>query len=831
MDQVGKLSMLRRLNASIRSSDRALGEEAADLAVRPQMMPSDAAADMDRAVAEESIVLRSYRPVLAIKNNEIELAFKDKSDGAVWEERLKEAKPVLDMAIRAVGRIELMRAGFEWIGTGWLVAENVIVTNRHVANEFAEKQSDSFTFKMGVGGKVGAAVDFLQEIDSSQQLIFGLVRPLHIEPATGPDVALFEIEMLSGDSQLAQPIPLSAKPAVSNAVVVIGYPAYDSRIPEADLMNSIFGNVYNKKRLAPGAITLVDSVKLQHNCTTLGGNSGSVLLDLESGEAFGLHFSGTFLTANYAVRSDIVAKVVAEANSGRSRREFPNRVSTPPPRAAVGTPRNVSFTIPVTVTVSIGEVDAVSTRRSDLSRTSADKPEEGVEARTAHHNGADRRDGPRAVRDHFLSIFQSAAADFASQIDAEESSASAAHASRIREAADELADIRFGHRSETAEWEEEGIADVSKICASLGLRYLEAAVGGDASRAESIRQQMTAGTCDPRWASTLTEYVKYFGVNGTRAQIPYVRPLAVGDRTIPISAGARIAVFGDWGTGAARARTVLAAIKQQKPDILLHLGDIYYSGTPAECSTNFKATIREAFGGGIPVFTLAGNHDMYCGGSGYYELVRTQNRDSLAQNSSFFCLRCTDSSWQILAADTGLHDYSPLVVTDALTYVEDEEQAWLEQRVREFPGRTILVSHHQLFSAFSQIGKPGTDGKLLPYNPNLLALLRRLEAAGDVAAWFWGHEHNMCIYEPFLGLERGRCLGHGAIPVLEEQKPYEVLKNSLSGQPSLVSETRLQVKDGAYENGFAVVTLGERGTAATVEYFTTDRGAIYREQF
>ena len=38
-------------------------------------------------------------------------------------------------------------------------------------------------------------------------------------------------------------------------VATIGYPAYDSRIPEPDLMERIYGKVYNKKRLAPGGVT------------------------------------------------------------------------------------------------------------------------------------------------------------------------------------------------------------------------------------------------------------------------------------------------------------------------------------------------------------------------------------------------------------------------------------------------------------------------------------------------------------------------------------------------------------------------------------------------
>ena len=44
-----------------------------------------------------------------------------------------------------------------------------------------------------------------------------------------------------------------------------------------------------------------------HDCSTLGGNSGSVVLDLATGQAVGLHFAGRFLEANYAVPAAVVA--------------------------------------------------------------------------------------------------------------------------------------------------------------------------------------------------------------------------------------------------------------------------------------------------------------------------------------------------------------------------------------------------------------------------------------------------------------------------------------------------------------------------------------------
>jgi endonuclease G len=316
-----KLVRLRRYNASVQQNDPKLAEESRDTGAELEAFtaaPSPEA--VEKQIELESIVMRRQRPVLAIRDNVAKLIFIDEADSEIWGERLKKARPLLDRAIPAVGRIDLTGARLDWVGTGWLVAENIIVTNRHVANEFAAR-SEGFAFKMGLNGQISADVDFLQEIDNSKRLVFKLLKPLHIEEPPGPDVAFFEIEIVSGNAKLAEPIDLATMIVNTENVATIGYPAYDSRIPEPDLMERIYGKIYNKKRLAPGGVTQIESTRLCHNCTTLGGNSGSVVFDLTNGQAVGLHFSGSFLATNYAVRADVVKKFLDDIRSGRRRRQ------------------------------------------------------------------------------------------------------------------------------------------------------------------------------------------------------------------------------------------------------------------------------------------------------------------------------------------------------------------------------------------------------------------------------------------------------------------------------------------------------------------------------
>ena len=313
--------------------------------------------------ALETIVLRVGRPVLAVINDEPRLEFRD-AESEVWRDRLIGAQETLRRAIQATGRIEVENhPSFEWVGTGWVVSDDVIVTNRHVAHLFARRNGSGFVFRQGRGGRtMTASIDFLEEFDRSESLDFRLRRILHVEDENGPDVALLQVEPMRG-RRLAAPIVLASRAATRDQrVAVIGYPAKDSRLPDQDLMEEIFGNVYDKKRLAPGQITEVRGEEIEHDCSTLGGNSVSVVLDLRSGEALGLHFAGIFLEANFAVPAALVADRLRglgrTANGGRqpSRERDSGRREVQLQSHVDATVSGITahYTIPIRVTVDIG---------------------------------------------------------------------------------------------------------------------------------------------------------------------------------------------------------------------------------------------------------------------------------------------------------------------------------------------------------------------------------------------------------------------------------------------------------------------------------------------
>jgi 3',5'-cyclic AMP phosphodiesterase CpdA len=364
-------------------------------------------------------------------------------------------------------------------------------------------------------------------------------------------------------------------------------------------------------------------------------------------------------------------------------------------------------------------------------------------------------------------------------------------------------------------------------CAHLALQLATAKLEGrPAAEIQQLEDALEFSTCDPLWAQAVTEYLKFFDED--KGKVPY-RPSSGPADPPPLllAENATVALIADWGTGTAEARALLEKVASHQPDVLIHLGDVYYSGTTAENDKYFLGMIDEVFGRGadrpLAVFNLTGNHDMYSGGAGFYDTLDRLNVPPLApagqlQTNSFFCLR--GSGWQILGMDTGLHDDDVFDVATSMTYLESSELAWHKDKIANAGGRrTILLSHHQLFSAFSAIGPEDNGDRSM----NALLQSQFGDVLGQVDAWFWGHEHNLEIYAPYAALQRGRCIGHGAIPVFATQEPYKsrvgdkiplLPSPGLPGVPVMLGTT-----GGVYNHGYVILKLDDASRTARVSYY------------
>jgi endonuclease G, mitochondrial len=258
-------------------------------------------------------VLSFGRPSLLIQNNEIAEA-----DSDVWRTRLMNVGPTLAPVIPAVGRVELLRStDFDWVGTGWMIDDDILVTNRHVANLFTKSTNNGFAFSSNfLGQELGAQVDFREEHNVTAEFEIRVTDILYVAAPgrENADIALLRVDRSSGN--LPEPLTLAANdPAAGTRVGAIGYPARDSR-NDGHVMAQIFGNIYDVKRFAPGfVVDPATGVAFTHDCTTLGGNSGSPIVNLDNGEAVGLHFAGRFRQANFAVRASEVRRQLSSFGS------------------------------------------------------------------------------------------------------------------------------------------------------------------------------------------------------------------------------------------------------------------------------------------------------------------------------------------------------------------------------------------------------------------------------------------------------------------------------------------------------------------------------------
>lgn len=224
------------------------------------------------------VVVTAGRPALIVQNGDFG------EPPAEWA-HLAGKRETLKKVLPSVGRIE--RDGvFKIFGTGFMVADGVVMTNKHVVLNFAENNGSGWRFKDGVG----ARIDFTAEHEIAGTNRFRIAEVLDVHRTY--DLAMLRLEVPSGASQPAPLKLVPRAPAVieNREVAAIGFPTFDTGA--GDL--SVFQNTFNVKRLQPGKSTGLkqgDTI-LGHDCSTSGGNSGSCLVDPRTGHVLGLHFDG-----------------------------------------------------------------------------------------------------------------------------------------------------------------------------------------------------------------------------------------------------------------------------------------------------------------------------------------------------------------------------------------------------------------------------------------------------------------------------------------------------------------------------------------------------------
>ncbi len=414
---------------------------------------------------------------------------------------------------------------------------------------------------------------------------------------------------------------------------------------------------------------------------------------------------------------------------------------------------------------------------------------------------------------------------------------------------------------------------------------------GDAQLQADLKTQLERFTFgNPLWQQMSQQYFDYYAQypfhkggrphyrawnapNGGKGSLSY----SVIEWRLP--SDGTVALIGDIGTGTDVAAAVLLAALSFKPDAILHVGDVYFSGTSFEFKHRFIGlieTVLDEVGVRVPVYTVPGNHEYFSGNIAYFDCLdsgRLTPLPSQRQPASYFSLRSADEGWQFLGMDTGyyghylaisddqqrvalqlLHGKDPRVLVNEAVQknpvpadtvvLRDDETQWHRHQIEQFRGQSILLSHHPLYSASIPCGtaqrtiqdaggKPILDRSDINREWIDTEIWRQLGRyfGQRVPAWFWGHEHNLNIfqndYRPsdwptdhdiadiFRTLPVGRCIGHSAIPVQEKEAPYA----QHYPVPLKSDRLRLGLTEGWYNHGFEIVQLAGAGRPARVRYY------------
>lgn len=283
----------------------------------PRQGVFEAGTDLRGAIARnaglEKIIEIIGRPSYLVQHDAIAVPATD-----VWGLRLAGCRDDLHRAIRATARVEITDSSGSWYeGTAWLIAPGLAITNRHVAMAFVKRNPDGTgTIRKDFKKKTMRVVlDFLEEheTDDTFEVEVDVEVPfIADDDETVADIALLKLK--ESARKLPEPIPLAAatpSPGQATWVAAIGYPALD---PDEDpkVRADIFNDIFEVKRVSPGMVMATPAGEwfFTHDCSTFGGNSGSVLLDVQSGGAAGLHFKGFARQANYAVRAEEIRRLI-----------------------------------------------------------------------------------------------------------------------------------------------------------------------------------------------------------------------------------------------------------------------------------------------------------------------------------------------------------------------------------------------------------------------------------------------------------------------------------------------------------------------------------------
>ncbi|GAB7549940.1 trypsin-like peptidase domain-containing protein [Cupriavidus sp. 8B] len=279
------------------------------------------------ALSTTAAAAESYAAVL----NPYFLMCKDQfwapNDILKWREKINPVASKLTTLGRSVGLITL---GDRPAGTGVAVGPHHILTNIHVLRLVSDYDSDSKMWKIRQSAKVTFdkeyALGVANKCSEPNNPTSYFINAVYATPNNSDDLAIL---ITSSDSNFPQKVSfskLNPREYEGNLIVaLIGYPGPPEDMTVAEQIEFFHTPTakspqFGYKRLSEG-YTGTDPVSdgyFVHRANTAGGNSGSPIIDLDTGRVVGLHVMGVnrfedTLGYNKAIVSDRVISLLNDS--------------------------------------------------------------------------------------------------------------------------------------------------------------------------------------------------------------------------------------------------------------------------------------------------------------------------------------------------------------------------------------------------------------------------------------------------------------------------------------------------------------------------------------
>lgn len=251
----------------------------------------------------EAIIEVTGRPAVRYTNGKIQTP-SGIGDDERWKVIVVTSRHKIEDASSSVGRIMAKNElGITAnMGTGWRLGNDLVVTNRHVAQLLA-KDPNVDPSDLKLEDTKQPSIDFAATDDSDENKSFSLTSIEFCAAEQFVDLAILRVSAnndlpdsleLDWNSQsLGKDVPGSngAGPSFKGKeVYVVGHPFKQRR---SEAVASVFGTADGLKRWSPGIVKGVDTNQptLRHDCSTLGGNSGSCVFSIDH-KVVGIHMGG-----------------------------------------------------------------------------------------------------------------------------------------------------------------------------------------------------------------------------------------------------------------------------------------------------------------------------------------------------------------------------------------------------------------------------------------------------------------------------------------------------------------------------------------------------------